>query len=217
METEVNDKLLSIYEKLLNRHGNPHWWPAKTPYEVIIGAVLTQNTAWRNVEKALANFGEELSPENIDSMPIDMLIEAIRPAGFFNQKAADLKAVTQWYGQYGYDARSVQKRPIGELRTELLSTKGIGQETADSILLYAFDLPTFVVDAYTNRLCSRHPINAGETYTAIKAYFENELPKNLEIYNSFHALIVINAKEYCRKKPLCDRCPLNGECERRCV
>jgi endonuclease-3 related protein len=215
VETEggiMSGKLSAIYETLLAHYGEPHWWPAETPYEVIVGAVLTQNTAWVNVEKAIANFGGELSPEALAAMPMEELTELIRPAGFFNQKAAYLKEVTAWYGQYGYDAQVVKSQPPGELRAKLLSTKGVGQETADSILLYAFGFPTFVVDAYTNRLCGRYPIKAGKDYAAVKAYFESKLPKSEEYYNNFHALIVINAKEHCRKKPVCEACPLSGKC-----
>ncbi|MDR1728003.1 MAG: endonuclease III domain-containing protein [Acidobacteriota bacterium] len=210
----MGGKLLSIYETLFARYGDLHWWPAKTPYEVVVGAVLTQNTAWGNVEKAIANFGGHLAPETVAAMPVEELAEVIRPSGFFNQKAGYLKAVTAWYGKYGYDVPTVQKRPLGELRAELLETKGVGQETADSILLYAFGFPTFVVDAYTHRLCGRYPVESGKGYAAVKAHFESELPESAEVYNNFHALIVINAKEHCRKKPTCDGCPLGGGCGR---
>lgn len=210
----MGGKLLLIYETLLAHYGELHWWPAKTPYEVIVGAVLTQNTAWGNVEKAIANFGGEILPEAVAAMPTEELVEVIRPAGFFNQKARYLKAVTAWYAGYDYDAPTVQKQPLGKLRPELLSTKGVGPETADSILLYAFGFPTFVVDAYTNRLCGRYPIEAGKGYAALKAYFEEALPNSAEVYNNFHALIVINAKEHCRKKPSCDGCPLSSVCVR---
>jgi len=210
----VGDELISIYEMLLASYGDLHWWPAKTPYEVIVGAVLTQNTAWSNVEKAIANFGEKLSPEVVANADFAELTEIIRPAGFFNQKAGYLKAVTAWYANYDYDAPAVQRESLTKLRSELLSTKGIGQETADSILLYAFSFPTFVVDAYTVRFCNRYPIKAGKGYAEIKAYFEGNLPRSADVYNSFHALIVINAKEHCRKKPSCKGCPLDKTCER---
>jgi endonuclease-3 related protein len=208
----LDDRLLSIYETLRAHYGELHWWPARTPFEVMVGAVLTQNTAWSNVEKAIAGFGEKLSPEFVADAGLAELTEIIRPAGFFNQKAAYLKAVTAWYAGYGYDVQTVQKEPLAKLRAELLSTKGVGQETADSILLYAFGFPTFVVDAYTVRLCGRYPIPAGKSYSAVKAYFEGNLPKSAEVYNDFHAQIVINAKEHCRKKPLCGGCPLGGTC-----
>jgi endonuclease-3 related protein len=205
----------TIYETLLARYGEPHWWPARTPYEVIVGAVLTQNTAWGNVEKAIANFGGAPAPERVAKMPAKRLTEIIRPAGFFNQKSAYLKAVTAWFAEYGYDPEAVKAEPPEKLRAELLSVKGVGPETADSILLYAFGFPTFVVDAYTLRLCERYPIEmgeAGKSYGAVKAYFENGIERSAEVYNNFHALIVVNAKEHCRKKPLCEGCPLGKTC-----
>ena len=206
-------KPLSIYKKLLARHGDLHWWPARTPYEVIVGAVLTQNTAWRNVEKAIANFGPEgPNPESVSTAGLSKLTKIINPAGFFNQKAGYLKSVTKWFAGYDYNVRKARREPLEKLRSELLSTKGVGPETADSILLYAFDLPTFVIDAYTMRLCARYPINAGKTYSQVKAYFEDNLPRDVGLYNNFHALIVANAKEHCRKKPSCEGCPLAGEC-----
>jgi endonuclease-3 related protein len=205
------DTLLPLYKTLLRRYGNPRWWPAKTPYEVIVGAVLTQNTAWGNVEKAIANFGGKLSPERVLRASHAKLAALIRPAGFFNQKAAYLKAVTGWFAGYGFDTEAARREPLEKLRGELLSTKGVGPETADSILLYALGLPSFVVDAYTVRLCGRYPIAAGKGYGAVKAYFESNIPKSVEIYNNFHALIVVNAKEHCRKKPVCEGCPLRGK------
>lgn len=210
----VTKLIMDIYEKLFGHYGDQHWWPAKTPYEVIVGAVLTQNTAWANVKKALANFGDALSPEAVAAAGMDELAETIRPAGFFNQKTAYLKAVTAWFEGYGYDVQAVQREPLEKLRAELLSLKGVGPETADSILLYAFGFPTFVADAYTLRLCGRYPIDVGKGYAAMKAVFEGGLPKNTEIYNNFHALIVANAKEHCRKKPVCGGCPLAGGCGR---
>jgi endonuclease-3 related protein len=208
----MGDKLLSIYERLLAHYGDLHWWPARTPYEVMVGAVLTQNTAWGNVEKAIANFGENLLPERVVDASLAQLKNIIRPAGFFNQKAHYLKAVTSWYAGYGYDAGTVRKEPLAKLRNELLATKGVGPETADAILLYAFDFPTFVVDAYTVRLCERYPIETGKGYAAVKAYFERNLPQSAKIYNAFHAQIVINAKEHCWKKPSCENCPLGATC-----
>ena len=205
---------MQIYDTLLSHYGDPHWWPAQTPFEVIVGAVLTQNTAWGNVEKAIANFND-LSPQLIESMSITKLVDIIRPAGFFNQKAVYLKAVTKWFARYGYRVANVKAQPLQTLRTELLATKGIGAETADSILLYAFDMSTFVIDAYTNRLCERFPIKAGKGYNAVKAYFETGVPKNAAVYNKYHALIVINAKTHCKKTPQCDGCPLSLSCAKQ--
>jgi endonuclease-3 related protein len=201
-----------IYRLLADRYGNLRWWPAKTPYEVIVGAILTQNTAWGNVERAIANFEGNLAPERLMSLNLEALIEIIRPAGFFNQKAIYLREVTSWFGKYGFDVSAVRKLPLAQVRPELLSVRGVGNETADSILLYAFGFPSFVVDAYTMRLLSRLPIDAGRGYEEVKAYFERELPRDAEIYNNFHALIVVNAKEHCRKKPVCKGCPLSEMC-----
>jgi endonuclease-3 related protein len=140
--------LTAIYRALFARYGNLRWWPAKTPYEVIVGAILTQNTAWGNVEKAIANFAGDLSPQRVVGLDLETLIEIIRPAGFFNQKAAYLREVTAWFGKYGFNATAVRKLPLEQIRAELLSVRGVGNETADSILLYAFGFPSFVVDAY---------------------------------------------------------------------
>lgn len=208
-----NGKLLSIYETLFARYGDLHWWPAETPYEVIVGAILTQNTAWGNVEKALANFAGDLSPERVTALDTKTLTGIIRPAGFFNQKAAYLKEVTAWFGRYAFSVSAVRKLSLAQARAELLSVKGVGNETADSILLYAFGFPTFVVDAYTMRLLSRLPVDAGRRCEEVKAYFERELPRDAEIYNNFHAMIVVNAKEHCRKKPVCKGCPLSEGCD----
>jgi len=211
----VTMNILPIYETLLTHYGDLNWWPAKTPYEVMVGAVLTQNTAWSNVEKAIANFGDDLTPQAVLEADIAELINIIRPAGFFNQKAGYLKAVTEWFAGYGFNVAAVQREPLEKLRTELLAVKGVGKETADSILLYAFGFPTFVVDAYTVRLCERYPIDARKGYDAVKAHFEGNLPVSAEVYNNFHALIVINGKEHCRKtKPLCGSCPLGDICGR---
>jgi len=209
------NNLLSIYETLFAHYGNLNWWPAKTSYEVIVGAILTQNTNWNNVEKAIANFGDDITPEFVMNAGFDELASIIRPAGFFNQKTGYLKAVTTWFSDYSYDVSTVQGISPDILRNELLSVKGIGPETADSVLLYAFDFPTFVVDAYTLRLCKRFSIDAGDKYADVKSFFENNLPKNTELYNNFHACIVINAKEHCRKNnPLCVDCPLSAECNK---
>ncbi|MDR2163072.1 MAG: endonuclease, partial [Clostridiales Family XIII bacterium] len=169
---------------MLAHYGEPGWWPAETPYEVMVGAVLTQNTAWTNVEKAIAGFGGSLSPEAVMDAAMDDLAKVIRPAGFFNQKAAYLKAVTAWFGQYGFNAQAVRREPLEGVRAELLQVKGVGRETADSILLYAFGFPTFVVDAYTVRLCGRYPVEAGKGYEAVKAHFEGNLEKSAELYNN---------------------------------
>jgi len=208
----VKNSVLQIYEMLHARYGNLDWWPASTPFEVMVGAVLTQNTAWSNVEKAIANFAD-LSPQFVQNCEITELAEIVRPAGFFNQKSVYLKAVTAWFMEYGFDVSTVQREPIEKLRPELLSVKGVGKETADSILLYALGFPTFVVDAYTMRLCERYILDVGKGYDTVKEYFENSLIRDANLYNNYHAMIVINAKEYCRKsKPFCENCPLGENC-----
>jgi endonuclease-3 related protein len=182
---------------------------------MIVGAVLVQNTAWSNVEKAIANFGDRLNPQFVLDADIAELADVIRSAGFFNQKAAYLKAVTAWFGRYNFDVTIVQREPLEKLRPELLSVKGIGKETADSILLYGFEFPTFVIDAYTMRLCGRYAIDAGKGYDAFKAHFEANIPRDVNLYNNYHAVIVYLCKDFCRKsKPLCDKCPLYETCEK---
>lgn len=202
-----------IYETFLAHYGDPKWWPAKTPYEVIVGAVLTQNTNWGNVEKAIANFGDNLSPEFVAETECETLAEIIKPAGFFNQKTRYLKAVTEWFEKYNYSVEKIRENKLHNLRRELLSINGIGKETADDILLYAFGFTTFVVDAYTIRLLLRLPAELDDySYDGAKKYFENNLPSDAQIYNNFHALIVINAKNHCKKSPLCAGCPLEFKC-----
>ena len=213
----MSKTLLSVYQRLYTHFGDPHWWPARSPYEVMTGAVLTQNTAWGNVEKAIAGFDGLLSPQLVEKISLDELKEIIRPAGFAARKAACLKALTAWYKRYDYDVVTVQRESPARLRAELLEIRGIGPETADAILLYAFGRLTFVVDAYTNRLCACYPIDAGKSYHEVKAFFEMHLPEDIELYNRFHALIVINGKEHCRKKPLCAACPLSGDCKKNTI
>jgi len=211
----MDSKVLAIYEKLNAHYGDLGWWPAETPYEMIVGAVLVQNTAWSNVEKVIANIGDKLTPQFVLDTDISELADIIRSAGFFNQKAAYLKAVTAWFERYNFDVPTVQREPLLKLRPELLAVKGIGKETADSILLYAFGYPTFVIDAYTMRLCGRYVVDAGKGYDAFKDYFEKNLPCDVKLYNNYHAVIVYLCKDSCRKsKPLCDRCPLGETCER---
>ena len=200
-----------IYRRLFDRYGDLRWWPAKTPFEVMIGAILTQNTAWRNVEKAIANLPSDPVPEFIETIGAEDLAALIKPAGFFNQKSVYLKALTAWYKTYNYSVDNVRKRPLHELRTELLTVRGVGRETADSILLYAFGFPAFVIDAYTLRLIMRlayMPEPLG--YNSAQLIFASGLDASL--YNNAHAMIVINAKEHCGAKPKCPGCPLCDIC-----
>lgn len=207
------NKLLEIYDILLDHFGPQGWWPGETPFEVMVGAVLTQNTNWTNVSKAIANLKQEglLSFEKMHGLPLPMLAEKIRPAGYFNLKATRLKNLLDFIAQ-GYDS-SLETLFAGDmhtLREEILTVKGIGPETADSILLYAGHKPVFVVDAYTHRIFARHNIIAPEDgYHEIQEYFALSLPEDVALYNEYHALIVRLGKEFCKKsKPLCRQCPL---------
>ena len=208
MRLDVNE----IYSRLSDRYGDLHWWPAKTPYEVMVGAILTQNTAWGNVEKAISNFPDTPAPGYIETIGTEELVKIIKPAGFFNQKAAYLKALTAWYKTYEYSVENARAQPMRKLRGELLSVRGVGRETADSILLYAFDLPAFVIDAYTLRLITRLSGDAEPPgYDAAQLMFASGLDASL--YNNAHAAIVINAKGHCGAKPRCSGCPLAYMCE----
>jgi endonuclease-3 related protein len=208
------NKLQKIYNTLYSHYGNLNWWPADTPFEVIVGTILTQNTAWSNVEKAIERFEGDLSPERVMSLSMEELQEIIRPAGFFRQKAQYLKAVTEWFMSYECNIDLIRKHSLSDIRLELLKVRGVGNETADSILLYAFGLPSFVVDAYTMRFFRRFPVDAGNTYMEVKNYCEKELPSDIEVYNHFHALIVHNGKEHCKKKAECAGCPLEKYCKK---
>lgn len=208
-------KLITIYETLMNHYGDLGWWPADTPFEVMVGAILTQNTAWTNVEKAIARFDGELTPARIQALSMEELEKIIRPAGFYRQKAMYLKNLTIWFARYAWDTEKAKNISTEELRRELLAVRGIGNETADSILLYAFHRATFVVDAYTKRLFARIPVDAGKKYLEIKRYCECNLPEDAILYSHFHALIVENAKIHCRKIPRCIACPLEHLCAKK--
>lgn len=167
------------------------------------------------MEKALARFEGDLSPERILALPEEDLQELIRPAGFFRQKAAYLKNLCIWLKGYDYDLALIRARPLADLRTELLKVRGVGQETADAILLYALDFPSFVVDAYTLRLFSRLPLPAGKTYLEVKNFCELQLSPSLTSYKHLHGLIVQLGKDHCRTKPLCSVCPLEAVCRKQ--
>ncbi len=201
-----------IYERLFKTFGPRHWWPGETPFEVIIGAILTQNTAWTNVEKAINNLKKYnlLEPNRFKELPQDKLAELIRPAGYYQLKADRLKNFIEFlFLNYAGNLDKMFNGDMWELRAELLGVKGIGLETADSILLYAGNKPIFVVDAYTRRILTRHNlIDEKATYTQIQDLFMNNLPQEVQVYNEFHALIVQLGKEICKSKPDCERCPL---------
>jgi endonuclease-3 related protein len=195
------------------------WWPARTPFEVIVGAILTQNTAWQNVEKAIANLRREhlLTPRAIESVSRQRLARLVRPSGYFRQKAKKLKAFVRFLRkEYGGSLARMFKTSTLELRERLLNVHGIGRETADSILLYAGGHPIFVVDAYTHRILGRHGLTPGNLnnkpdYEAVRSLFEINLPPDARLYNEFHALLVNVGKNWCRpREPRCSACPLKS-------
>lgn len=210
----MRSRFLAYYQALFRHFGPQQWWPAETPFEVMVGAVLAQNTAWKNVERAISNLKvhDLLDPHRLNRIDVDTLALAIRPTGYFNVKAKRLKALVAWFVErYGSDIRRLRRVPLESLREELLLVKGIGPETADSILLYALNRPTFVVDAYTYRVLTRHRLAPEEvTYEEMKELFERYLPKEAKLYNEFHALIVAVGKEYCRTTARCETCPLKS-------
>jgi len=210
----ISEQLTEIYRLLFDRLGPQHWWPGQSQFEIITGAILTQNTSWPNVEKAITNLkaADLLTPEKLYRLDITALAELIRPAGYFNIKAKRLKNFINWLFD-NYDGRLTNLENIGtdQLRAELLAIKGIGPETADSILLYAFNRPVFVVDAYTARIVTRHYlIEPGADYEQLRQLFQFNLPPQPQLFNEYHALLVRVGKNWCRPKPRCADCPLEG-------
>jgi endonuclease III related protein len=205
--------LEEYYNSLFTAFGPQHWWPGKTQFEIIVGAILTQNTSWTNVERAIANLRAAgvLSPAAIDQVPVGRLQSLIRSSGYFRQKARKLKAFCRFLrSQYGGSLRRMFDTPTIMLRERLLGVFGIGPETADSILLYAGGHPVFVVDAYAKRLLARHGwIGQNAKYEEVRWMFERHSPGNTRWFNEFHALIVNAGKKFCRaQEPLCEQCPL---------
>ena len=207
--------IFQIYLTLYKAFGPQHWWPAESPFEVIMGAILTQNTAWVNVEKALANLKEAkiFDPQALYQTDLEILSLLIRPAGYFNQKARKINNFLHFFfSSYEGELSRMWQESLESLREKLLKVPGIGEETADSILLYAGSKPIFVIDAYTMRVVKRHRL-VEETahYGEVQRLFMKNLPRNTEIYNEYHALLVRLGKEFCgKRKPLCQQCPLRG-------
>ena len=213
----MKDRLLRIYDALSRAFGPMDWWPAESPFEVMVGAILTQNTAWANVEKAILNLKRRnaMHPAGLAGLAPEELARLIRPAGYFNVKARRLLSfLTYFLSGYEGDVGRMRRRKTPRLREELLSVNGVGAETADSILLYALGKPVFVVDAYTRRIFHRLGLSAaGATYTELQDMFERWLPRSAPLYNEYHALVVALGKDYCKPKPRCEGCPVNGMCE----
>lgn len=209
--------LIEIYNRLLKANGHQNWWPGETPFEVMLGAILTQNTSWTNVEKAINNLKKEnvLSIDGISNIKEQQLAELIKPAGYFNQKTLKLKRFVKFLiDEFDGNIEDMKRLSLSSLRESLLSVNGIGPETADSILLYALDKPVFVVDTYTARIATRLELFfEPPDYHQLQEYFMDHLPQDSKLYNDFHAQIVVHGKEICKKsKPKCNNCPLSGLC-----
>jgi endonuclease-3 related protein len=203
------------YDALFAAYGPQRWWPGRTAFEVIVGAILTQNTSWTNVEIAIRNLRREklLTPRGIQSVSLARLARLVRSSGYFRQKAKKLKCFVRFLrSEYAGSLTRMVRTPTAVLREKLLAVHGIGPETADSILLYAGEHPVFVVDAYTRRMLERHGMaTPTQSYEEIRQLFERSLPGDAPLYNEFHALIVRTGKEYCRThNPRCNECPLHS-------
>ena len=207
--------LRRMYQRLFRALGPQGWWPARSPFEMMVGAILTQATNWRNVEHAIQRLraANGLRPRRLAAMPKTRLERLIRPAGYFRQKSRRLREFSRWYVQrYGASPARMFRTPWPRLRQELLSLHGIGPETADSMLLYAGQQPVFVVDAYTTRIFRRHGLIDGQaTYATVQRLAMRQLPADAKIYNESHALLVAIGKQFChRRAPECARCPLEA-------
>jgi len=210
-------RLEDIYRRLFERYGPQHWWPGEEPFEVMVGAVLTQSAAWANVERAIANLkaAGALNPPTLHQLPLPDLARLIRPSGYFNAKALKLKALVEWLGETcGDDLDRLFGRDIAQLRRELLAVYGIGEETADSILLYAANKPIFVIDAYTHRILHRLGLaDDKQSYASLQELFMASLPHEVGLFNEYHALLVRHGKSTCKRRNLaCAGCCLSDIC-----
>lgn len=205
-------ELLKLYDILYDTFGPRHWWPGDSPFEVIVGAILTQNTAWGNVSRAISKLKEEglMTPQTLNYMDEGILATLIRPAGYYNVKTRRLKNFLRFlFKEYGGNLDKMFSESMDILRHKLLDIKGIGRETADSIMLYAGGMPTFVVDAYTKRILSRHLIVSEDAdYEEIRSLFMDNLPADKRLFNEYHALLVHLGKSFCNRNPKCKGCPL---------
>ncbi len=213
-EGNLNRKLLDLYDKLKKQHGSLKWWPADTPFEVALGAILTQATAWRNVVKAIDNLknAKVFSPEDIRNISQENLETLLTPSGYFRMKAKKVRAFVDHIVERPMS--EMFKQDVTELQQELLSIYGVGPETADSIILYAAEKPSFVVDTYTYRLLSRLGwVEGNFHYERLRALFMDNLPIDVELFNAYHALIVRHGARVCQKTPDCINCSLQSECD----
>ncbi len=212
--TTIEDRLADAYRILLAAFGPQDWWPALSRFEVMVGAVLTQNTSWTNAERAIENLREEgaLEPAGLAALSPGRLEELVRPAGFYRRKAKTLTDLLATIARSGGGLDGLLDLTQDDLRRALLRTTGIGPETADAIVLYAGGYPTFVVDAYTRRFAARHGLASERaSYDEIQSLFENALPRRTDLLNEYHALLVCLGKRFCRPLPLCEECPLRSD------
>ena len=214
----LGQRLTEIYSLLFDHYGPQHWWPADYPFEVIIGAILTQSAAWVNVEKAILNLkqADVLDPSSLRKISLGELAGLIYPSGYYNAKALKIKSFVEYLGNDHQDSlERLFSLDIPTLRRELLAIRGIGPETADSIILYAAHKPVFVIDAYTKRILSRTGLTTPRSdYPALQALFMDNLPSDEKLFNEYHALLVRHGKCVCKKIPLCDQCCLRRVCPR---
>ena len=199
-----------LYNALLAAYGRPRWW-SDDPFTVMFQAVLVQNTNWNSVEKTCGAIADRLSSEYIEGLREEELERLIRPCGFYKAKARTIKALAEWFRQYCFDRQTVQKKTAAELRAQLLSIRGVGAETADVILTYAFYKPAFIIDAYTRRLLLRLGHNFSDD-TAVRCFFNAGLPEDAELYGRYHWLILEHCISVCKKTPKCDTCPIKTDC-----
>jgi len=213
----IREQLQAIYEMLLDTYGPQHWWPAEETFEVMVGAILTQSTAWKNVEKAVTNLkaAEVLLPEELHRLSQSEIAALIYPSGYFNVKAAKIIAMVDWLGVFAQDdPENLCKTDTYELRKQLLDVWGIGEETADSIILYAVNKPIFVIDAYTRRIVDRIGIEVGgNSYADYQRLFMKNLSADVGLFNEYHALLVCHGKNTCSKQPHCGQCCLRKMCD----
>lgn len=213
-KTPPKKTLHDIYNTLFRSFGPQHWWPGETPFEVAVGAILTQNTNWGNVEKAINNLKKQkaLHAKLLYDMPHEKLALLIKPAGYFNVKTRRLKEFLSFLlNHYKGSMERMKNEEIHTIRHSLLNVKGIGPETADSIILYALEKPVFVIDAYTKRVLVRHKLAPEQaTYHELQELFHHNLPADVQLFNEYHALFVMVGKHYCKPKPRCQECPLEG-------
>jgi endonuclease III related protein len=214
MEKKKSEIITRIYHSLLDDFGNQEWWPAESDFEVIIGAILTQNASWSNVERVLYTLKQRdlLKPKALSQVPDEELAQIIRPSGYYNQKLRKIREFLKHTGAHG-TLENLLSLPMEQLRKELLGIWGIGEETADDIILYAAHKPSFVIDAYTKKIISRVGLlDESRPYAEFKELFESSLRPNVKEFKEYHALLDELAKRNCKKKPKCEKCPLSGLC-----